>query len=49
MRERPEYDYHEYDQAVGEAIKASMSGKPVNFMDHYKTPTRARAPTGQAK
>ncbi len=49
MRERPEYDYHEYDQAVGEAIKASMSGKPVNFMDHYKTPTRARAPTEQAK
>ncbi len=48
MRERPEYDYHEYDQAVGEAIKASMSGKPVNFMDHYKTPKRESAPTSKA-
>ncbi len=36
VRERPQYDYHTYDQSVGEAVKASMSGKPVNFIDHYK-------------
>ncbi len=43
VRVRPVYDYHEYDRVVGEAVKTSMSGKPVNFVDHYKgRPGRAK-------
>jgi ectoine hydroxylase-related dioxygenase (phytanoyl-CoA dioxygenase family) len=33
---RPAYDYGNYDRAIGDAVKTSMSAKAVSFPDHYK-------------
>ena len=37
---RPDYDYHHYDRAEGDAVKASMSSGAVRFPDHYKGGSR---------
>lgn len=42
---RPAYDYHTYDRANGERVKAGMSSGAVRFPDHYKgapAPPRGR-------
>ncbi len=33
---RPVYDYHTYDRAIGDRVKAAMSAGTVRFPDHYK-------------